>query len=364
MPHELESRPEPAAAPQPAALKPLPAAPHRGSPAGLLALQRTAGNRAVGSVLARQGSAAPPTPAPAPVPTPVSNKITDAPTYGWTSAYDVTFAGDECKVNVKVKVVAGAGVSAADVTSVQNQTRTEFLRIWDRRFIFTDATSKQQYVLRVDLQYVASGQHQTITLNSGEGHDNLSTWYVKGDSLTRAHEMGHALGIKDEYVSKKATARATATSPGVFKDHSIMGNYYDEGFGLAEAKTRHATVMAGHIGAATGRTLTATRPQADVTVVKTEDWTGADEVYVRVTGPGGVSKTGVKSLNDGQSYSFGLSLVPFGDRTKPVVIDVFDEDWPDADDHIVSMRWSPPFAPFTNKNSYDGAKYNVTLRFA
>lgn len=34
-----------------------------------------------------------------------------------------------------------------------------------------------------------------------------------------------------------------------------MGNYYSEGVGEAEAKLRHGEVLAGDIGAATGRSL-------------------------------------------------------------------------------------------------------------
>jgi hypothetical protein len=173
--------------------------------------------------------------------------------------------------------------------------------------------------------------------------------------------MGHALGIKDEYVEGRATNRSTATAPGVFHDNSIMGDFYTEGIDTAEAKTRHAAVMAGHIGAATTRTLTASRPVVEVTVLETEDWR-TDEVYVRVRGPGGTTRTAAVDLRAGQSHTFPVSLVPFGDLSKPVIVDVFDEDWPDADDLIVSMWWNPPFPPSRNRHSYDGANYKVEAK--
>jgi hypothetical protein len=97
-------------------------------------------------------------------------------------------------------------------------------------------------------------------------------------------------------------------------------------------------------------------------VIKTEDWTGADEVYVRVTGPGGTATTQIHALNDGERFTFALPATALGDGTKPVTVDVFDEDWPDADDLIVRMQWQPSSGPITNKVSYDEADYRVTVR--
>ena len=337
--------------------------------AALLALQRSAGNRAVqelvaGRSLQRQPVAppvpAPPAPAP-PAPTQVSTAISDAP-YGWTSKYEVTFVGSECRLNIKVKLVPGAGVSADDVRRIQTQTTEAVTRMWDRRFIITDTNTNKHHALRVNLTYVNSGEHLAVNLHAGSGGADLENWYVNGAANSRAHEIGHQLGLKDEYVDATAASRATATSPGVFKDHSIMGAHYSEGPALAEGKARHARTIGSQMGAATGKALTGSRPSVSVRVKSTEDWTGADEVYVRVTGPGGTFKSTVKSLNDGQSNTWALSTVPFGDFSRAVTVDVFDEDWPDADDLIVRMTWSPPFSETKNAKSYDEADYAVTAK--
>jgi hypothetical protein len=340
--------------------------------ARLLALQRSVGNRAVqglvgGRKLQRQGPVAPPAPvppAPAPVPpapTQVSTRISDAP-YGWWAKYEVSFVGAECKLNVKVRLVPGAGVSAADVARIQTQTTEAVTRMWDRRFIITDTSKHKHYALRVNITYVAGGEHLAINLHAGKGGADLSNWYVDGAANSRAHEIGHQLGLKDEYVDATAPNRATKTSAGVFTDHSIMGAHYKEGPKLAEGKPRHAATMGGHMATATGLTLTGTRPAVHVHVKSTEDWTGADEVYVKVTGPGGTFKSGTKSLNDGHSHTFAVSTVPFGDFSRPVTVDVYDEDWPDGDDHIVRMTWSPPFGDAKNTKSYDEANYAVTAK--
>jgi hypothetical protein len=47
----------------------------------------------------------------------------------------------------------------------------------------------------------------------------------------------------------------------------------------------------------------------------------------------------------------------------PVQIEVYDADWPDADDLIVKMAWSTPYGPATNTSSMDDADYDVTVSY-
>lgn len=101
----------------------------------------------------------------------------------------------------------------------------------------------------------------------------------------------------------------------------------------------------------------------EVHVVSTEDWTGADEVYIKLTGASGSHKTDVRSLNDGQRSSFRVPLAPFVPLTAPLKVEVFDEDWPDSDDLIVAMDWSTPYQEIHNAASLDGANYQIRVRF-
>jgi hypothetical protein len=225
----------------------------------ILALQKTAGNRAVAraleTVLAR-------------TPTQVTNLNREDRREGlgpiqWTSAYEVDFVGSECRLNINAKINRDAGVTEAQETAVKNETRTEFLRIWDNKFSLTESgAGTGTFALRVTVTYVTSGEHVAIALHAGEGTDNRRNWFVSSNATDRAHEMGHQLGLLDEYVDPDVPNRATATSPGVFTDHSIMGNYYNEGRAAAVAKLRHGQRMAAHISTATGRTFTASMAAA------------------------------------------------------------------------------------------------------
>ena len=54
-------------------------------------------------------------------------------------------------------------------------------------------------------------------------------------------------------------------------------------------------------------------------------------------------------------------FVPF---TGPIRVEVFDEDWPDGDDLIVTMNWASPYQEIHNAASLDGANYEVRAHFA
>lgn len=106
------------------------------------------------------------------------------------------------------------------------------------------------------------------------------------------------------------------------------------------------------------------KAKVSVLVRSTEDWLGADEVYVVLSSATGTVKSAVIDINDGQRQDFLLSLAPLLPMAGPVTVKVYDEDGPlDSDDLIVEFTWSPPFAAARNSSSMDGADYGVTIQF-
>jgi hypothetical protein len=102
-----------------------------------------------------------------------------------------------------------------------------------------------------------------------------------------------------------------------------------------------------------------------VKVRSTEDWLGADHVYVRLTGDK-KHRTEVKKLNDGDSHDFLVRLDAVATTlplSGPITIEVFDKDTPDGDDKIVSMEWDSPYRPMRNKASMDDASYDVRVGY-
>lgn len=104
--------------------------------------------------------------------------------------------------------------------------------------------------------------------------------------------------------------------------------------------------------------------KVSVNVRKTEDWTGADEVYVVLSSAAGTTRSAVVDLNDGQHHDFLLGLASLLPIPGPITVRVYDEDGPlDSDDLIVEFTWSAPFSAVANPSSMDGADYGVTIQF-
>ena len=97
-----------------------------------------------------------------------------------------------------------------------------------------------------------------VFANHGDGRPDLWNWYA-GDvrTLAPAHELGHALGLRDEYLDGRSPDRGPG-GPGIYEDHSIMGDFYFERERLAAPRLRHGQTIADEVGAATTRRFTAT----------------------------------------------------------------------------------------------------------
>jgi hypothetical protein len=186
----------------------------------------------------------------------VDQSISDRP-YGWHSKFDVSFSETECNVAIKVKFEPQEGVGAEDVTKVQDDTRAAFAQYFDNKFRLTDGASKKVYTMRVALVFTDRSPHLTVKLRKGSGRDNLSNWFVDSKPIVRAHELGHQLGLKDEYIDAGAESRKDKDAPGVRTDNSLMGNFWTEGVDKASVKTRHAQDIANLIGGETGGAYTA-----------------------------------------------------------------------------------------------------------
>jgi hypothetical protein len=228
----------------------------RGVEAHVRSLQRSAGNRAVTNLVRSRRLAAPPRRGLARTPTTVSFDISEprvgGGTYSSHAGYDVEIDGLDIVVTMKVRLIADANVTADDAAAVQAAAENAFLAMWDRRFIFTDASRNEQLFLRVRVQWLTSGGHNSVQLHAGQGRMNSGSWYTGATArpIRYAHELSHLMGLLDEYQDPTAVNRQTATSPGVHEDHSVMGDYPNQGYATAEVRLRHGQSVADRVGPA------------------------------------------------------------------------------------------------------------------
>ncbi len=221
----------------------------------VLALQRSAGNRAVAQMIAQGAAIARDTTTVEKYIREESNSTDDTT---WTAKYDVSFDEDAspptCWLTINVKLNPGAGVSKDDVTQTKIRARSRFSLLWDSEFILHEhrtVWADRDWLLRPEVKFVDSGQHLTVNLHAGRGNDDRQNWYMGSPEWVYAHEVSHQMGLLDEYASDSAPKRK------VYDDNSIMGDYVNEGMTKAEAKLRHGERLAEMIGKATDKDLKA-----------------------------------------------------------------------------------------------------------
>jgi len=90
---------------------------------------------------------------------------------------------------------------------------------------------------------------------------------------------------------------------------------------------------------------------------------GADEVYCQVAAGSLSTKTAVSKLDAGQSDTFWVPLSRLGAPTGAIELKVYDQDLITADDLLVRISWPPPYVPFINTKSFEGADYRVRIEF-
>jgi len=148
--------------------------------------------------------------------------------YGWRYGYDVTEVNGVTHVNIKVHLDGAAnGIPAEDLARVRANTTAGVDAHYNWQHQISNAQGGSNR-LHVEVEFVDApgAAHLKVEVHPGDGGANLSNWYVDGHSTTHAHELGHQMGLLDEYVDAAVPNRATAGAPGTSNDGSLMGNYW------------------------------------------------------------------------------------------------------------------------------------------
>ena len=168
----------------------------------------------------------------------ITRRIADAP-YGWAASYRAVVDPGRVALVLRLQLLPRPGVTSAGLAQVQRETQKAVAQYFDHRFLVEEGSGAQRPV-QVRVEFVTSDPDLSVVVHAGAGRDNLQHWFVDSGVIARAHEVGHAFGLKDEYVDPLAASRATEGSAGVYRDHSLMGDFQQEGLALAELKPRHA----------------------------------------------------------------------------------------------------------------------------
>jgi hypothetical protein len=115
-------------------------------------------------------------------------------TYGWHARFHVTVEEANCRVTVTLRVRINGAITAAQQAAWENAIENA----WSNRFKLRCrcCCCSSGYTIVVDLQFVASGEHQVV--NVGPTTTNMGNWSAT-DTIDVRHEFGHMLGNPEEY---------------------------------------------------------------------------------------------------------------------------------------------------------------------
>ncbi|MFF3255887.1 hypothetical protein ACFYWP_33765 [Actinacidiphila glaucinigra] len=145
-----------------------------------------------------------------------------APRYEVRAGYDVRRfeLGDRSVTDLTVRVrLADEGLAPSEVDALWDRAVSGVERVFNR----PGETLRDGSVLHVTLERVAGNAadaHLNVRVGRPQGAMNQHQWRVDATEQDLAHELGHQLGLRDEYRDTTAGHRPEV-------DGSLMGNYHN-----------------------------------------------------------------------------------------------------------------------------------------
>jgi len=167
----------------------------------------------------------------------VTDAVEDPPigsSYQWEEGYYISFDPEKCTIEIKIKIklVFADGITADEIKALKDSWATTIEHVWSGKFQICRLPSTNEnckcecYSVSIKAEFVETGEHHTVNVSKGPNRSNMTNWDTKdgsGDEAeTPAHEVGHMMGLKDEYEDK-----ANAPNRTVGDTDSIMRNDKD-----------------------------------------------------------------------------------------------------------------------------------------
>ncbi|MEM7371292.1 MAG: hypothetical protein AAF587_21940 [Bacteroidota bacterium] len=163
--------------------------------------------------------------------------------YGWKAGFLWETQSSAFQLSVRIQLFKDSSCSSWQLEEMKKICQREFRRFFHSTFLFREPFGSYKPVC-TSLIFTEDQPHLQATVFAQHGETALPNWYLKEHPIHLAHELGHQLGLKDEYEDSYSQDRKSTASEAIFRDHSLMGNYALEGWKKANLKLRHGKRIA------------------------------------------------------------------------------------------------------------------------
>ncbi|NUW40953.1 WXG100-like domain-containing protein [Nonomuraea rhodomycinica] len=143
------------------------------------------------------------------------------------------------EIAVKVRWVADAGVTHADVLRLQASAMDGVDLYFNHQHRLSDGSQLHVRLTFERADNARAGADDVVTFRAGDGRANQNTWYLGDPPHIHAHELGHHLGLVDEYHEVRIGERRTLTSGARGFAANLMGNASVPSWGSRELMVDH-----------------------------------------------------------------------------------------------------------------------------
>ena len=122
--------------------------------------------------------------------------------YSGNYSYAISFDGSRVEKDVQIEFVFRPNITMTteEQTAWMSNVEAGIEDQWNDRCFLKDNDTGSAYPLLVDVTYEGPFDQTVTVWNDGEGPwTNMFNWHVGDSTLCNSHELGHMLGLYDEY---------------------------------------------------------------------------------------------------------------------------------------------------------------------
>ena len=140
--------------------------------------------------------------------------------YSWDYSYTRSFDGNKLVKDIEIDFSFDAALGYTDAQKADYKKAAESAveGVWNNKYAIKDTATGKLIPIIVDIT-LSGPFNQKVQVHQGPGRADMTNWYTSDSASVNAHEVGHMMGLYDEYIGG-----AVDKYPGpTLSDDGLMG---------------------------------------------------------------------------------------------------------------------------------------------